>query len=125
MFKTKLNDCDHDIQFHIGPYHKECHFCKRYSHRMLRTHCSLCYKNFCKTCVQMVLKIEFPDFKKENDSGNKIINNRISTLEIRLNQMEKIVDFLYENFEKKAEIQTFLKNIQVGLWHYETKTASP
>ena len=33
-------------------------------------------------------------------SGNKIINNRISTLEIKLNQIEKTVDFLYENFEK-------------------------
>ena len=66
------------------------------------------------------MKIEFSDFKKENDSGNKIINNRISTLEIRLNQIEnkiinnristleiklnqieKNVDFFYENFEKK------------------------
>ncbi|KAH1214236.1 hypothetical protein GmHk_14G042008 [Glycine max] len=100
MFKTKLNDCEHEIQFHIGPDHKECHFCKRYPHKTLRAHYSLCYKNFCKTCVQTVLKMEFPDFKKENDYGNKIMNNRISTLEIRLNQMEKTVDFLYENFEK-------------------------
>ncbi|KAG4920722.1 hypothetical protein JHK82_049668 [Glycine max] len=89
MFKTKLNDYEHEIQFHIGPDHKECHFCKRYPHKTLRVHCSLCYKNFCKTCVQMVLKTKFPDFKKENNSGNKIMNNRISTLEIRLNQMEK------------------------------------
>ena len=101
MLKIELNECEHEIQFHIGPNHKECHFCKRYPHKTLRAHCSLCYKNFCKTCVQKVLKIDFPDFKKENDSGNKIINNRISTLETRLNQIEKTVDFLYENFEKK------------------------
>ena len=29
MFKTELNDCEHEIQFHIGPDHKEYHFCKR------------------------------------------------------------------------------------------------
>ena len=89
MFKIELNDCEHEIHFHIGPDHKECYFCKRYPHKTLRAHCSLCYKNFCKTCVQMVLKTKFPDFKKENNSGNKIMNNRISTLEIRLNQIEK------------------------------------
>ncbi|KAG4935943.1 hypothetical protein JHK85_050862 [Glycine max] len=100
MFKIELNDCEHEIQFHIGSDHKECHFCKRYPHKTLRAHCSLCYKNFCKTCVQTVLKIEFPDSKKENDSRNKIMNNRISTLEIRLSQIEKKVDFLYKNFEK-------------------------
>ena len=44
MFKTELNDCEHEIQFHIGPDHKECHFCKRYPHKTLRAHCSLCYK---------------------------------------------------------------------------------
>ncbi|KAG4986235.1 hypothetical protein JHK86_033926 [Glycine max] len=49
MFKTELNDCVHEIQFHIGPDHKECHFCKRYAHETLRAHYSLCYKNFCKT----------------------------------------------------------------------------
>ncbi|KAG4915470.1 hypothetical protein JHK87_053027 [Glycine soja] len=100
MFKIKLNDCEHEIQFHIGPDLKECHFCKRYPRKTLRTHYSLCYKNFYKTCVQTVLKTEFPNFKKENDSGNKIMNYRISTLEIRLNKMEKTIDFLYENFEK-------------------------
>ncbi|KAL5190824.1 Polyprotein P3 [Glycine soja] len=35
MFKTELNDCEHEIQFHIGPDHKECHFCKRYPHKMV------------------------------------------------------------------------------------------
>jgi len=55
------------------------------------------------------LKTKFPDFKKENDFGNKIMNNRISTLEIRLNQMEKTVDFLYENFEKKQKSKLFLR----------------
>ena len=44
MLKTELNDCEHEIQFHIGPDHKECHFCKRYPHKTLRAHCSLCYK---------------------------------------------------------------------------------
>jgi len=44
----------------------------------------------------MILEIN----KKENDFGNKIMNNRIFTLEIRLNQIEKTIDFLYENFEK-------------------------
>ena len=89
MLKIELNECEHEIQFHIGPNHKECHFCKRYPHKTLRAHCSLCYKNFCKTCVQTILKIDFPDFKKENYSRNKITNNRISTLETRLNQIEK------------------------------------
>jgi len=46
MFKTKLNDCEDEIQFHIGSDHKECHFYKRYPHKTLRAHCSLCYKNF-------------------------------------------------------------------------------
>ena len=27
MFKIELNDCEHEIQFYIGPDHKECHFC--------------------------------------------------------------------------------------------------
>ena len=98
MFKIELNDCEHEIQFHIGHNHKECHFCKRYPHKMLRVHCSLCYKNFYKTCVQTALKTDFPNFKKENDSGNKIMNNRISTLGTRLNQIEKMVDFLYKIF---------------------------
>ena len=71
----------------------------------------------------MILKTEFPNHKKENDSGNKIMNNRISILEIRLNQMEKIEDFLYENFEKSRNPN--FSEIQVGLWHYKTKTASP
>ena len=92
MFKAKLNDCGYEIQFHIGPDHKEFHFCKRYPHRTLRAHCSLCYKNFCKTCIQTVLKTKFPDFKKENDSGNKIM------LEIRLNQMKKNCRFSLRKF---------------------------
>jgi len=100
MFNTELNDCEHEIQFYIGPDHKECYFCKRYPYKTLRAHFSLCYKNFSKNCIQTILKIDFPDFKKENDSGNKIINNRISTLETKLNQIEKTVDFLYEKFEK-------------------------
>ena len=114
MFKAKLNDCGYEIQFHIGPDHKEFHFCKRYPHRTLRAHCSLRYKNFCKTCVQTVLKTEFPDFKKENDYGNKIMNNKISTLEIRLNQKEKTVDFLY-NFFKKSKNPNFSEEHTSGL----------
>ena len=51
----KLKDCEHYIQFHIGLDHKECYFCK--------------------TCIQTILKIDFPDFKKENYSRNKITNN--------------------------------------------------
>ena len=59
----------------------------------------------------MILKTEFPNHKKENDSGNKIMNNRIFTLKIRLNQMEKIVDFLYENFEHIKGVKNVVVDI--------------
>ena len=38
------------------------------------------------------------------------MNNRISTLDIRLNQIEKTVDFLYENFEKGKNQNTFVEH---------------
>ena len=31
MFKREINDCEHEIQFHIGLDHKECYFCKKIS----------------------------------------------------------------------------------------------
>jgi len=116
MFKTELNDCEHEIQ--------ECYFCIRYAHKTLRAHCSLCYKNFCKTCVQTILKIDFPDFKKENYSRNKITNNRISTLETRLNQIEKMVDFLYGNFEKSRS-PNFTEEQKNGLMALKNKDCIP
>ena len=27
MFKTDLNNCEHEIQFYTRPDHKECYFC--------------------------------------------------------------------------------------------------
>ena len=70
------------------------------------------------------MKIEFPDSKKENDSGNKIMNNRISTLDIRLNQIEKTVDFLYENFEKGKNQNTFVEHTS-GLMALQNKDCIP
>jgi len=126
MFKTDLNDYEHEIQFYIGPDHKECYFSKRYPHKTLRAHCSLCYKNFCKTCLQTVLKIDFPDFKKENYYGNKVINNKISTLETRLNQIEKTIDFFYENFEKnRTSTSIFYEEQASGLMALQNKDCIP
>ena len=63
-------------------------------------------------------------FKKENDSGNKIMNNRISTLEIRLNQIEKTVDFLYENFEKGKNPNYSVEHTS-GLMELQNKDCIP
>jgi len=74
--------------------------------------------------VQTILKTEFPDFKKENNFGNKIMNNRIFTLEIRLNQIEKTVDFLYENF-KKSRNPNFSEEHTSGLMALQNKDCIP
>lgn len=44
--------CSHGIHFYIRPDHIEYFFCKRYHHKSLRAHCCLCYKKFCKNCLE-------------------------------------------------------------------------
>ena len=47
-----------------------------------------------------------------------------STLEIRLNQIEKKVDFLYENFEKSQNPNCFVEHIS-GLMALQNKDCIP
>ena len=52
------------------------------------------------------------------------MNNRNSTLEIRLNQIEKTVDFLYENFEKEKN-PNFYEEHTSGLMALQNKDCIP
>lgn len=124
-------NCNHEIQFFSGPDHIECLFCKRYFHKNLRAHCALCYKIFCQTCLKQFLRQDFPKLDTTTvNKENKVVNNRLSTLETRINQIEKTVDFLYENFERgntnasdTHEINSFKSLVETRLDQLE-KTVS-
>ena len=93
----------------MGPDHIACSTCNRYPHKDKRAHCSLCYKNFCKTCLKTNYKISFPEQKEEKGS-DKLTSSRISNLENRVNTLENTVNFLYENYENSLKKTSTYKN---------------